>query len=508
MKPKVAIFDFASCEGCELQIVNLEEEVIDLVNMVDVVSFREAMKEHSNEYDVAIVEGAIERPMDEKRIKDIRSKAKILIALGDCACNGGVTKLRNEMTVHEAKREVYGSAKTEGNHLFDMMSQAKSLDEVVPVDFYIRGCPVRKEQLLYYIKRLHSIPPHKNLEVRFKITPKEIPVDDRSLVYYNPKKCILCRRCDVICRTNLGVDALGMIGKGLEIKVSTPKNVGLDKNGCIRCGQCISVCSVGALETKSTVTPLVKALKKGTKKQIIAIDSIALASFVEKHPFLAQLPPHDAEKLVVSSLRETGFTKVLQYEHYMNESMKRDSIYESSKTPVMLSWCKGAFNYASGRFDGAVDASEKRSPWQILLNEYKGKKADVSLLSPCTALKGVDGFSNVLSVMELDELFKKLEIEVGFGKSSIDTYDASVDRMNHPGKTPPKALFQSKKLTSLKISHDTSKLVNSIKNENTHLDMYPCLDRCLSGGGNYPTVDDDAVKKRRSWLESLWGVKN
>ena len=78
MKPKVAFFDFSSCEGCQLQIANLEERIIDLVEVVDVVSFREVMKEHSDDYEIAIVEGSIQRPMDELRLKDIRSKAKIL----------------------------------------------------------------------------------------------------------------------------------------------------------------------------------------------------------------------------------------------------------------------------------------------------------------------------------------------------------------------------------------------------------------------------------------------
>jgi sulfhydrogenase subunit delta len=59
LKPKVAIYDFASCEGCQLQIVNLEEQILDLVEKVDVVSFREAMKEHSDQYDLAFVEGSI-----------------------------------------------------------------------------------------------------------------------------------------------------------------------------------------------------------------------------------------------------------------------------------------------------------------------------------------------------------------------------------------------------------------------------------------------------------------
>jgi len=68
MKPRVAFFDFASCEGCQLQIANLEEEILDLISIVDVVSFREVMKEHSDEYDIAIIEGSIMRPIDEKRI--------------------------------------------------------------------------------------------------------------------------------------------------------------------------------------------------------------------------------------------------------------------------------------------------------------------------------------------------------------------------------------------------------------------------------------------------------
>jgi len=102
MKPRVAFFDFASCEGCQLQIANLEEEILDLIEIVDVVSFREVMKEHSDDYDIAIVEGSIIRPMDEQRLKKIRRKAKILIALGSCATIGGVNKIRNLWSMEES----------------------------------------------------------------------------------------------------------------------------------------------------------------------------------------------------------------------------------------------------------------------------------------------------------------------------------------------------------------------------------------------------------------------
>ncbi len=81
-RPRVAIFDFACCEGCQLQIVNLEEELLDLIDNVDVVEWREAMSEQSREYDIAIIEGSITRPEDELRLEIIRTRAKTLIALG------------------------------------------------------------------------------------------------------------------------------------------------------------------------------------------------------------------------------------------------------------------------------------------------------------------------------------------------------------------------------------------------------------------------------------------
>ena len=127
-KPRVAIFDFACCEGCQLQIVNLEEEILDLLGVADVVEWREAMSEQSHEYDIAIVEGSITRPEDEERIEIIRSRAKILVALGACATIGGVNKLKNNFDLNEVKKCVY-KEDAEMPHLETAMT--KSIDEVV-----------------------------------------------------------------------------------------------------------------------------------------------------------------------------------------------------------------------------------------------------------------------------------------------------------------------------------------------------------------------------------------
>jgi coenzyme F420-reducing hydrogenase gamma subunit len=499
MKPKVAVFDFASCEGCELQIANLEEHVLDLVEAVDVVSFREVMKESSDDYDIAFVEGSIQRPMDVERIKHIRSKAKVLVALGDCACTGCVNKLRGDWPLKEPLKEVYGTEKPGDKSLFDVR-EAKALHEVVPVDFFIRGCPVRKEQVLYYIKRLSWMPLHTPKDSPFKVTEKHIPVDDRAIVMYNPHKCILCRRCDTMCRDALGVDALGMVGKGPETVVASPRNIGFDANGCIHCGQCIAACSCGSLEAKSTVEKLISELRAG-KALDIAIDSVVLASFAERGHYLKELKPAELERYVIGALKQAGFKSVLQYDHYLMESLKKDAQANGQGKAELLSWCKSAFEYANGRIPEAELArTEARAPWSLLLAEHKG----VCLLSPCTALKGVTGFAHVLSAMELDELLKKLEVDVEFAKPA--GYDGATSKVgaSHPGYAAVKLPISGAGVKTMRVSKTVRSKLKEVKSG--HVDLYPCMDRCLSGGGNYPTAEKGVIEARRKWLEALWGV--
>ncbi len=151
-KPKIAIFDFACCEGCQLQIVNLEEEILDLLGGADVVEWREAMSEKSDEYDVAIIEGSITRMEDEERLKLIRSRAKVLIALGACATIGGINKLKNNFDdLDEVKKCVYGKAAGKP-HL--RTGPTKALDEVVQVDYYVHGCPIDGKEFTYIVRCL------------------------------------------------------------------------------------------------------------------------------------------------------------------------------------------------------------------------------------------------------------------------------------------------------------------------------------------------------------------
>ena len=135
-KTRVAFFDFASCEGCQLQVINLEEDLLQILGPIDVVSFREATKDHSDDYLLAFVEGSITRRSDEDRLKKIRSNAKILVALGSCATLGGINCIKNFQPEEYVRKFVYG----------DKASQyetypARPLKAVVPVDFEIPDVP-------------------------------------------------------------------------------------------------------------------------------------------------------------------------------------------------------------------------------------------------------------------------------------------------------------------------------------------------------------------------------
>jgi sulfhydrogenase subunit delta len=186
-KPRVAIFDFACCEGCQLQIVNLEEEILDLIGAVDVVEWREAMAETSEEYDIAIIEGSITRPEDEERIKEIRDRAKVLIAIGACATIGGINKLKNNFELDEVREYVYGKA-GKMEHLDTSMT--KAVDEVVKVDFKIHGCPIDNQEFAYVVRCL--------LMGKTPVIP-DYPV------------CVECKAKENVCRWEYGEICLGPI---------------------------------------------------------------------------------------------------------------------------------------------------------------------------------------------------------------------------------------------------------------------------------------------------------
>jgi coenzyme F420-reducing hydrogenase gamma subunit len=129
----------------------MEEELLELISVVDPVEWREAISDHSEEYDIAIVEGSITRPEDEERLKEIRARASILIALGACATTGGINKLKNRFDIEDVKHCVYGDA---GDLPHLDTAPTKALDEVVKVDYKVHGCPINNREFAYIVRCL------------------------------------------------------------------------------------------------------------------------------------------------------------------------------------------------------------------------------------------------------------------------------------------------------------------------------------------------------------------
>ncbi|MGQ9788731.1 MAG: NADH:ubiquinone oxidoreductase [Candidatus Hadarchaeaceae archaeon] len=148
-KPKVAFFDFTCCEGCQLTALSIGEKLLDLFEAVEVVNFREASSHKGQDYDIAFVEGSIATPKDIERIKEIRKRAKVVVALGACAHIAGVNAIRNFHNQQEIRKMVYGDKAW----AFDSIL-AQPIDAIVKVDYYIPECPIDKEEFLRFVAQL------------------------------------------------------------------------------------------------------------------------------------------------------------------------------------------------------------------------------------------------------------------------------------------------------------------------------------------------------------------
>ncbi|MDF0676045.1 MAG: hypothetical protein P0120_17190 [Nitrospira sp.] len=146
-RPRLAVVKFASCDGCQLSILNLEEDLLALGRMLDIAYFPEASSDmRPGPYDIALVEGSITTAEDAHRILALREQAKVLITIGACATAGGIQSLRNWADVESFKRAVYPSPE-----YIQSLSTSTPISEHVHVDFELWGCPIDKDQLLRVI---------------------------------------------------------------------------------------------------------------------------------------------------------------------------------------------------------------------------------------------------------------------------------------------------------------------------------------------------------------------
>jgi len=184
-KPKVAFFDFACCEGCQLTVVDSLQTHLDLLDAVEIVQFREAISDQGEDYAVAFIEGSCTRKSDEARLQKIREQAAIVVALGACAHTAGVNALKNLHPLKDVRKWVYGD-KADWYETYE----ARPISAVIEVDAIIPGCPIDREEFIKVVKAV--------------LLGKTPPIPDYPV-------CVECKLKENVCLFHVGKFCMGPV---------------------------------------------------------------------------------------------------------------------------------------------------------------------------------------------------------------------------------------------------------------------------------------------------------
>lgn len=147
-KPRLGVWKFASCDGCQLTLLDAERELLALGRTIDIAYFLEATRKPlSGVFDVSLVEGSITTALDAERILDVRRRSRALVTIGACATAGGIQALRNFRDIKEFMRAVYAAPE-----YISTLATSTPISGHVRVDFELRGCPIDKRQLLEVLR--------------------------------------------------------------------------------------------------------------------------------------------------------------------------------------------------------------------------------------------------------------------------------------------------------------------------------------------------------------------
>ena len=173
-KPKLAVWKFASCDGCQLSLLDCEDELLAVAARVEIANFPEASRAVvRGPYDISLVEGSITTPHDAERIHQVRRASRLLITIGACAVAGGIQALRNFKEVSAFTSIVYATPQ-----YISTLSKSTPIGDHVFVDFELRGCPINKHQLLEVLSAF--------LHGRKPVTPPH-------------SVCVECKRRGIVC---------------------------------------------------------------------------------------------------------------------------------------------------------------------------------------------------------------------------------------------------------------------------------------------------------------------
>lgn len=174
-RPRLAVYKLASCDGCQLTLLDCEDELLDIADRVHVAHFTEmtSLSDTSEPFDVTLVEGSVTTAEQREHVRHIRASTKLLVTIGACATAGGVQALRNWRDASEMLRVVYARPE-----YIDALATSTPISDHVKVDFELRGCPIDKRQLLELLTAL--------------LTGRKPAIRDESV-------CMECKRAGNVC---------------------------------------------------------------------------------------------------------------------------------------------------------------------------------------------------------------------------------------------------------------------------------------------------------------------
>lgn len=408
-------------------------------------------------YDVSLIEGAIVSEGDVATIRDIRRKSKILIAMGTCAVLGGVPGLRRFASVDEVK-----SVYVEDYSEHEYFSEAMPVDKFVKVDYYVRGCPMNRYELLSLLEKVLQNVWFKQEERRFPFI-REKTLDIKGTAFsLDGERCITCGRCVKVCQEI--VSAIDYINRSIETTVSTPFKVKLDESSCISCGQCTLYCPVGALKERSSVSEVQRFLKSATR----------LAAYVEPEVLAALGEDLNFDKrisgIAVAALKKLGFEKVILWRPQAAVRMQNNlTIIPSSEAEAIY----------IRRFHPELSKYMTEPP--------KIGDPSVVWITSCLARKLSEGL--ILTTRELVRLLSILDLSI-LTEKPFD--EVKLNELN----------FQTDKAIGIQ---EIERILMSVKDGRLRegvIELYICNKGCLYGGGQ-PYLKPEVTMKRGGLLAQI-----
>ena len=426
MKRRIAVYQLGSCSGCINKFLSLGETLLEMISRSDAEFLSPIISQLDSKIercDISLVEGAVLSEDDAERLREIREKSRILVALGSCAILGGIPGLRR--------------------FIQDESLKVSPITMYVDADYYVRGCPIDRYELLDLMGRILRGEWFKHGERRFSIV-REREVDiEGSILHLDGGKCIVCGRCIAVCRRM--ASALDYVYRSIDTAISTPFNVKLDESTCIACGQCTVYCPVGAIVEVDSTRRIKDILGRGLKPTVY-IEPEAIVGLCE-----ALNVKGGSYGKILEALRRIGCSRIILWKPKLGVAARRGSV-------ELIPYSEAEARYIRVRHPDLLG---------YMVNPPILDGRDSIWITPCLARKM--GGGNIITTREAAKLLTLLDID------SLPEADFDEIKLGGVDREVVKAVGVE----------EIEKIIKRVKNGGVEggVALYVCPDGCLYGGG-------------------------